>query len=142
MGTQPPPLKGAQSTIFGPRLLWQNCRPSHLLLSSYQTLSRGCQHYTPCLRKRPTFACYNFDAHEWILIFFGRNVTDKVCNQKTLYCATSNNLCFCTTWQNGEIRKSHFHSIGLCYTHNAAMRCLPERKNCHLLLCLIACDIC
>jgi len=53
-------------------------------------------------------ACYNFDAHEWILIFFGRNVTDKVGNQKTLYYATSNNLCFCTTWQNGETRKSHF----------------------------------
>jgi len=37
--------------------------------------------------------CYNFDAHEWILIFFGRLVTDEVGNQKTLYYATSNNLC-------------------------------------------------
>jgi len=27
-----------------------------------------------------------------ILIFFVRNVTDKVSNQKTLYCATSNNV--------------------------------------------------
>jgi len=35
-------------------------------------------------------------------IFFGRNVTDKVGNQKTLYYATSNNLCFCTTGQNAE----------------------------------------
>jgi len=26
------------------------------------------------------------------------------------YYATSNNLCFCTTWQNGETRKSHFRS--------------------------------
>jgi len=26
-------------------------------------------------------------------IFFGRNVTDKVGNQKSLYYATSNNLC-------------------------------------------------
>jgi len=26
---------------------------------------------TPCLKKRPTFmASYNFDAREWILIFF------------------------------------------------------------------------
>jgi len=40
--------------------------------------------------------------------FFGRNVTDKVSNQKTLYYATSSNLCFCTTWQSGEIRKLHF----------------------------------
>jgi len=37
---------------------------------------------------------------------FGRNVTDKVGN--TLYYATLNNLCFCTTWQNGETRKLHF----------------------------------
>jgi len=36
----------------------------------------------------PPLACYNFDAHECILIFFGVNVTDKVSNQKTLYYAT------------------------------------------------------
>jgi len=53
----------------------------------------------------PPLACYNFDTHEWILIFFGGNVTDEVGNQKTLYYATSNNLCFCITWQNGETRK-------------------------------------
>jgi len=46
---------------------------------------------------------------------FGRNVTDKVSNQETLYYANSSNLCFCTTWQNGETRKSHFHSD--CVTH-------------------------
>jgi len=56
----------------------------------------------------PPLACYNFDAREWILILFGRNVTDKVSNQNTLYYATSNNLCFCTTCQNRETRKSHF----------------------------------
>jgi len=63
--------------------------------------------YTVSEKNVPPLACYNFDAHEWILIFFGRNVTDKVGNQKTLYYATSNNLCFCTTWQNAETRKSH-----------------------------------
>ena len=31
----------------------------------------------------------------------------KVSNQKPLYYATSNNLCFCTTWQNGKTRKLH-----------------------------------
>jgi len=50
----------------------------------------------------PPLASYNFDAREWIWIFLGRNVTDKVGNQKTLYYATSNNVCFCTTCQNGE----------------------------------------
>ena len=43
---------------------------------------------------------------------FVRNVTDKVGNQKTLCYATSSNLCFCTTWQNGKTQKSHFHSVG------------------------------
>jgi len=64
----------------------------------------------------PHLACYNIDTHEWILIFFGRNVTDKAGNQKTLYYATLSNLYFCTTWQNRETRKSHFHSVGLRYT--------------------------
>jgi len=45
----------------------------------------------------PPLASYNFDTCERILIFFGRHVTDKVSNQKTLYYATSNNLFFCTT---------------------------------------------
>jgi len=54
-------------------------------------------HYTVPKNVTP-LACYNFDTRERILICFGRNVTDKVSNQKTLYYATSNNLCFCTTW--------------------------------------------
>jgi len=60
-----------------------------------------CEWYTPCLKKRPTFGLLqlwqtwtDFD------IFFGRSAIDKVSNQKTLYYATSNNSCFCTTWQN------------------------------------------
>jgi len=59
----------------------------------------------------PPFACYNFDTHERILIFFGRNTTDKVSNQKALYYVTSNNLCFCTTWQNGKHENCIFQSL-------------------------------
>jgi len=92
----------------------------------------GIFNYTVSQKNVPPLACYNFDTHEWILIFFGRNVTNKVGNEKTLYYATSSNLCFCSTWQNGKTRKSHFHSVGLCYTHNAPVCCLPERKSCHL----------
>jgi len=40
----------------------------------------------------PPLACYNVDTRERILIFFGRNTTDKVSNQKTLYYATSTQL--------------------------------------------------
>jgi len=61
------------------------------------------------------------------LIFYDRNVTDKIDNQKPLYYATSNNLCFCTTWQNGK-HETHNVTQLLCYTHNAPVRYLPERK--------------
>jgi len=43
-------------------------------------------------KNAPPLACYNFDAHEWILTFFGKNVSDRVGNQKMLYYAMSNNL--------------------------------------------------
>ena len=58
--------------------------------------------------------------------FFGRNVTDKVGNQKVLYYATSNNLCFCTTWQKEKTRKSHISvTCMVLHTHNAPVRYLP-----------------
>jgi len=60
------------------------------------------------------------------------NVTDKVGNQKTLYYATSNNLCFCTTWQNGETRKSHFSLNWTCYMHNAHVLHIPK---------IVICDV-
>jgi len=44
--------------------------------------------YMHRVSKKPPSACYNFDTCERILIFFGRNVTDKVSNQKTLYYTT------------------------------------------------------
>jgi len=58
---------------------------------------------TLCLKQGPIFSLlYNFDTCERILIFLGRMVTSEVSNQKTLHYATLNNLCFCTTWKNGE----------------------------------------
>jgi len=74
--------------------------------------------------------------HEWILTFFGRNITDKVGNQRTLHYATSNNLCFCTTTKNGKTRKSHF-SLECCISQERcsswtvlhAQCYLSERKN-------------
>jgi len=47
---------------------------------------------------------------------FGRNVTDKVGNQKTLYYTTSNNLCFCATCQNGGTKVTFFTQLN-CVTH-------------------------
>jgi len=81
----------------------------------------------------PRLTCDNFDAHEWILTFFGRNVTDKVSNQKTLYYATSIiNLCFCATWQNTETRKSHI-SLNWIVLHTQCTCALSFwKKKCHL----------
>jgi len=64
--------------------------------------------YTVSQKNVPPLVCYNWHTWTHFDIFFGRNVTDKVSNQKTLCWATPNNLCFCTTWQNRQTRKSHF----------------------------------
>jgi len=80
----------------------------------------------------PPVACYNVDAHEWILIFFGRNVTDKVGNLKTFYYATSSNLCFCTTWQNAETRKSHISLNWIVLRTQCTCAQSSWKKKCHL----------
>ena len=36
--------------------------------------------------------------------------------------------------KTGKHENNIFHSIELCYTHNAPVRCLPERKN-------VICDV-
>jgi len=65
---------------------------------------------------------------------FGKNVNDKVGNQKTLYYAISNNLCSVPPRKTRKQENHIFNSTGLCYTHNAPVRCLPERKN-------VICDV-
>ena len=65
---------------------------------------------------------------------FGRNVTDKVGNQRRF---TTPPQITCASALPGKMRKHVNHilrSIGLCYTHNAPVRYLPERKN-------IICDV-
>jgi len=85
-------------------------------------------------KNAPPLACYNFDAHEWILTFVGRNVTDKIGTQKTPYYATSNITCASAVPAKTGKHENHiFHSIGLCYTHSAPVRCLPEN--------IVICDV-
>ena len=64
-------------------------------------------------------------------------------NKKTLYYATSNNLCFCTTWQNAETRKSHI-SLNWIVLHTQCTCALSFWKNKKLssVMCLIASNIC
>jgi len=83
------------------------------------------RNYTVSHKKSQLFACYNSETCERILIFIGRNVTDKVSNQKTLYYATSSNLCFCTTWKTGKHENCIFHSNAvLVYCLNATNQLL------------------
>jgi len=45
---------------------------------------------TPCLKKNiPDVFSYNSRKHCRIFIIFGRNITEKVCNQKMLYFSSS-----------------------------------------------------
>jgi len=72
----------------------------------------------------PPLACYNFDTRVRIFDIFGRNSTNKLMNQKMLYYASSNNLCFCITWQNGKLKKLHFSLDLLVHCQNSTRRCL------------------
>jgi len=65
---------------------------------------------------------------------FGRNVTDEVGNQKTLYYATSNNMCFCTTLQNAETRQSHFTQLD-CVTHPMHLCAILLKEK------IVSCDV-
>ena len=80
-------------------------------------------------RNVPRLACYNFDAHEWILTFFGRNVTNKVDNQKTF---TMPPQITCASVLHGKARKHEnhtFHSVGLCYTHTMHLCAIFLKEN-------------
>ena len=80
--------------------------------------------YTVSQKHVPPLACYDFDTCEWILIFFGRNATDKASNQKTFYYATPSNLCFSTTWQNGKHENCIFSLHVLVHCQNSTNRWL------------------
>jgi len=60
----------------------QNVSEYMLVLALCLVTSCGIIQLHRVSKNVPPLACYNFDTHEWILIFFGRNVTDKVGNQK------------------------------------------------------------
>jgi len=72
-------------------------------------------------KNAPHLACYNFDTFERILIFFGRNVTDRVSSQKMLCFTCSSAL----PSKTGEHENCIFHSNAiLMHCQNSASRCL------------------
>ena len=75
----------------------------------------------------PPMTCYNFETHEQILIFFGRNITDKVVNQQLILYATSNHI-----FHSNVVLVESAAAVGLCCTQCAVF--LKE----HIVMCLIA----
>jgi len=67
-------------------------------------------------------ACYNFDTRKRILIFFGRNVTDKVSNQKRF---TMPPQITCASALSGKMRnmKIAFLIAVLVRCQNSTSRC-------------------
>jgi len=105
-------------------------KPSHTCAEIHKSSQKTAEMLVHCIHIVWIYTVSQKTSHLWLAItwhtwmnfdIFGRNVTDKVGNQRMLYYATSDNLCFCTTWQNRETRKSHFllnwtvlHTMHLC----------------------------
>ena len=122
---------------------WHNQDAIYNFRAQFQGTGSRSEFYTVSQKKT---------SHLWLAItlmhvnvfwyFFGRNVTDKVGNQKTLHYATSNNLCFCITWQNAETRKSHI-SLNWIVLHTQCSCALSSwKKKLSSVMCLIASNIC
>jgi len=88
-------------------------RASGLYKSALTIIHRVSKNVSP-------LACYNFDTCEWILTFFGRNITDKVANQMTLYYAYASALpakmakhenCICSLKRQNSTRRCLIFSI-------------------------------
>jgi len=89
-------------------------------------------------------ACYNFDTHEQILIFFDRNVTDKEAVKRSFNMPPQITCASALPGKMGKHKNHIFHSnavfvesaaaVGLCCMHSAPVCYLPERK-------IVICDL-
>jgi len=66
------------------------------------------------LQKCPTFAGYNLNIHELILLIFCKIVIEKGSHEMMLYLHTSPKQCFCINLKNTKTRKWHFSLIQVC----------------------------
>ena len=71
-----------------------------------------------CLKNVTTLSCYNFDTRQSIWMIFGKNVTEKVSNENTLFPPHVGSTCALP----GEIGSSEIASFHLnaawCFTKN------------------------
>ena len=84
-----------------------------------------CHRTTLCLKNVTTLSCHNYDTHEPSLIILGRNVTEKVSNQKTHYFPTSSNMRFHTTWQS---RRDGTTVLNIIRTANCRLSSILTRR--------------
>jgi len=83
---------------------------------------------TPCLKKHPTLACYNFDTHERILTFLAEILPTKYATKRRFTMPHQITCASALPCKTGKHENHICHSLGLCYTHNAPVRCFPERN--------------
>ena len=69
------------------------CPPSVVSRCSTETTE-----YTLCLKKTTLMLHTNFNAHQPILVIFGRDIAEWVCRRMVICCPTYPSLCLCTTW--------------------------------------------
>ena len=70
----------------------------------------------------PPLACYNFDAHKWILIFLAQMLRLKQAIKRRFTMPPQ------ITWQNAETRKSHFTQLD-CVTHTMHLCAIFLKEN-------------
>ena len=106
--------------------------------SGAETKLNAMHIYTVSQKNVQPLACYNFDTHEWILIFFGRNVTDKVRR------FTMPPQITCASALPGKTRKSENHiSLNWIVLHTQCTCALSSwKKKLSSVMCLIASNIC
>ena len=84
--------------------------------------------YAVSQKKRHWCSTLNFNAHQLILVIFGRYVAERVCYQVVIY-PTFPNKCFCTTWGNINVNPGRCVFTVMLYT-------VSRKRHCFGLLCL------
>ena len=77
-------------------------------------------------------AAYNFDTHKWILIFLAEMLQIKKAIKRRFTMPPQVTCASAPPGKTGKRKITYSLSWIVLHTHNAPVRCLPERKSCHL----------
>jgi len=89
-------------------------RPHWIPMSSRTTLSQ---------KNNTDVSHYNYNAHQLILVIFGRDTAEWVCCQMVICCPTSPSLYLCTTWGNIPQKLGLFGHVVYCLENDSALAC-------------------